>query len=799
MMTYRWLAGTAALLFLHPVAAAGAQGAADSPAAAQVTDVGEILVTARKRQERLQDVPLPISAFNGDELAARGVGDSKTLFDAVPNLNFARQGAYVPIPSIRGVFAAVQDPTSEPSVGFYIDDVYVPAANQLDMNLLEVERVEVLRGPQGTLYGRNSLGGAIRIVTRKPSREPTASGRLSYGNRDLVDAAFSVSGPIVADRLLGRIAAALRRSDGFLYNEILDRNVEFEDYKGAMLALRALPNDRLTLDLTADLMRSRPSSGNQETFETSVNETCRAAPVGVINPGCPAFAAGFGYSANTTPFDGIIARNIEAIQDQKGGGVSLTATYESAGFDIVSISGYRSYRAHFEEDRDGSPYPIIAPFFQDYESKSYSQELRLVSTGDGALRWVAGLYGYKDGRDLATVAGSPRPGIFTASPPPTLVRPLGPFPAGTRLALFNALLSEATDLDSTSKAVFGQATYDATPAISVTLGARYTWEKRDIRLLSSCDSFSCPALSVNLPDGTILTGALPGSGGPPRLLSSRRKEEVLTPLASISLKPTDDILVYATASKGFKSGGYAPVFTFSVRPFDSETAWNHEVGVKSTWLDGRLMLNLAGFFLDWKEVQLSSFSSSGGFVVQNAARVNNKGLEVELRGRPAGGLSLGSSYGYLDSRYDADLSAPCTPPAVTSQCSVHLSRRRTNTPTHSISAFAEYETPLDAQWTLALRADYALKTGILFRTDSIGTAGDPTAINTGRLLRRETYDTVNARIGVGSGSWGFALWARNLLDEDYYSSTREFAGIVNAAYGYRGEPRTYGVEASFRF
>lgn len=766
----------------------------DGDQADAISQLDTITVTARKRAEDLQDVPIAISAFTGETLLKQGVMDTKELFDAIPNFSFVRRGAYVPIPTVRGVYSGVNDPTSEPSVGFYLNDVYISSANQLDMSLLDIERVEVLRGPQGTLYGRNTLGGAVKIITRAPSDYVSVDARASYGSHDLFDVSGGVSGALVPGVLTARLSAAVRQSDGYLYNTVLDKDVEYEDYKGALLTMQYTPNERLTVDLVADVTRSKPSTGNPETYETSFLEQCRAAAVGVLLPGCPAFAAGFGYDSNTTPHDKVISRDIESTQDIKGGGLSLTARYEFDAVELTSITAWRKFSTLLQEDRDGSPYPIVSPFTQDYETKALSQEFRLSSIDDARLQWTLGAYGFRDQRDMYETAGSVRPGVFSAAAPASLVEPNGPFPEGTRFALFNEMLNETVDLSSSSVALFGQATYAVTDRLAVTLGARQTWESRDIDLLSVCDGGPCPILSVLLPDGTIL----PPAPGPPVLLTDSASEKVFSPLATVAYDLTPDVLLYATSSKGFKSGGYAPVFTFAVRPFESESAWNHELGMKSSWFDRRLTLNASVFLFDWENVQINNFTETAGFVVQNAASVENKGLELDVLARLTRELSVGGAYGYLDSKYVGDLSPVCAD-GQSSACSVDQSLRRPQAPRHSLSFFVDYRRPLAGNWNLGARLDYSLKTDILSRIDQIGTADDPQAINTGRLLLDETYRIVNARLGLQSDRWGVHLWAKNLLDEKYYGYAYEFAGAVGAAYGFPGQRRTVGVELSYRY
>lgn len=760
-------------------AASGVYGQEMRPAEVSAGPITEVVVTARRREERLQDVPLAISALSGEDVAARGVGDSRQLFDNVPNLNLARRGGNAPIPSIRGIYQAVQDPSAEPSVAFYIDGVYLPSVNQLDLALMDIERVEVLRGPQGSLYGKNAIGGAINVITRRPSDELSANGTVSFGNRDSVAASAGISGPL-SEKVTARLGVAMRRSDGYLFNDATGRNVEFDDYRGAVAAIRATPTEAFTLDLTLDAMTSKPSRGNLELLRPSVQENCRARPAGstAVTPDCPApfasipFFTGFGYPYNSTPGDQIITQDLESREDQTGYGGSLIATYRFDTVDLVSVSGYRSFDFDAVTNQDRSAYPIFGRYpvvgstitpttpaippeadgFNYFSSaESYSQEIRLVSTGGERFDWVLGAYGYKDEKELRVLALLARQGVFTAGP---------------GRSIFDYILDERSNIESESVALFGQGTYDITDRLAFTVGGRYTREENSIDLDSVCDVvFQCPAFL----------------GNAPAVRSAENSQSVFTPLATLAYKWTDDLLTYVTASRGFKSGGYAPVFTFNVSPFDAEFAWNYELGAKSTWLDGRLLLNVAAFWIDWEDVQENSFNATQGFRVRNAARARNRGVEVDLEARPTSWLSLGGSYGYLDSKYVDFPNATAT---------LDLSdTRRPFVPKQSGNVYGELTAPLGTTWELIARVDYSFKSDIIYQNVNA----------TPIRLANESYGLVNARLGVESGRWGAYLWARNLTDEGYYTFIDSFPGPQDAPYGVVGEPRTYGVELKAQF
>ncbi|TBV10192.1 hypothetical protein DNK01_18215 [Stutzerimonas kirkiae] len=741
--------------------------AVDAPYAAALEVV---TVTSRKREELLQDVPLAITAYSGKELNERGVNDSRELFDTIPNLFFGRRASGLPpVPVIRGVYAAGNDPTIEPSVGFYVDGVYISSALQLDMSLLDIDSVEVLRGPQGTLYGKNTLSGAINIITRNPGDQPVANARVAYGNRSHLEASASVGGPLIEDKLLVKLTAARRKNDPFLYNNVLGRKVEHDDYTGALLSLRALPSDRLSVDLKLDTSRSRPSAGNAEAFSGSTAEYCRARPTGSQEPSgnCPApwasnpFFAGHGYDFDEKAHNRVVSSDIESTNDQAAHGASLHAVYTGDYLELTSITSYRRFKDDITENRDGSAYPLLNRFGLDYDTRAYSQELRLTSVNNGALQWTLGLFGFKDERKLGMDTGSAapgRPGLFNAGSAST--------------PIFLDDFRETSRIESDSLAAFGQASYDFNDAWSLTLGARYTRENREISLLSDCDGFACPYF------------AFAPRGITPNEQKSSTRENIFTPLATLSYRPVAHILTYLSASKGYKSGGYAPVFTFSVRPFDSEEVWNYEAGAKSSWLGGRLTANLAVFHMDWKDVQISSFTGSAGFLVQNAASVINQGIELEVSSRLSERFGIGGSYGFLDSHYDMPLAAN----------SASRERRRPNSPRHSLNLYADYRYPLGGGWNLHARSDYSLKSGIIFRSDQV--VGD--RIQTGNSGLTQTYGLANARLGVESGDWGIHLWGKNLFDKNYYLSAGIFEGIGGGYYGIVGDPRSYGLELSVK-
>ncbi len=619
------LTGAAALLPATPLSAQVAAASAD--AEATVAQDGGIVITARRREENILDVPIAVSVFSGEDLARGGAIDITELAETVPNVTLepSRGTNNTLTAFIRGV--GQQDPVAgfEAGVGIYLDDVYLNRPQAAVLDIYDVERIEVLRGPQGTLYGRNTIGGAIKYVTRPLPDRVSVRARASYGSYDQADGVVSASTPLGDLVRVGGSYARLSRG-GFGDNRVIPG---VENYSKDINAGRATFElggrghpvlIRVTGDYTRD--KSDPRNGH------------RLIP-GLLS-GAPVLDDVFDTRAGLN----------NPRQDVEAYGLAMNVSAEvTPGVTLRSISAWRKDRSFTPIDFDALP-SVDVDVPAVYRNEQISQELQLLYESD-RLNGLVGVY-YLD----AKAANQFDVLLFTSAP--------------------NLNAATEGDVRTAAYAVFGDATFDITPALSVSLGGRYTWDNRRAAVLRQTK-----------------LGVSSVFGGTPLVLQTtsdfrgRKRFEEFTPRASLSFKPAPDQLVYASYSKGFKGGGFDPrgqstqaadangdgvrdareIFDFFL--FDPETVDSYEAGYKGSLFDRRLTLALTGFYADYKDVQIPG---SVGCVVAgvptfcgvttNAAKANFKGVEFEGTATlardlfaPGSRLNLAGSAGYIDARY----------------------------------------------------------------------------------------------------------------------------------------------------
>ncbi|MEX6725447.1 TonB-dependent receptor [Parapedomonas caeni] len=771
--SWRWalLAGSASLLtsVATPVLAA-------ENAEADNTQIGEIIVTAQKREERLQDTPISISAFTADSLQARSMANLNDLSSFTPNLeiNTGRgdAGSSNAAVFIRGVGQYDFIFPTDPGVGIYLDGVYIARSVGGMMDLADVQRIEVLRGPQGTLYGKNTIGGAINIVTSKPSSTLEGNVELTTGSYDRIDARGMISGPL-SDTVSAKLSFSSANRDG--YGKRLVDGVRTGDIDKDVVraAINVQPSDNLDILLAADYSRIRqhgPAKVLVGFFPAAVADLYNAlgAPYQNAVLGLPAdslfddrWLTSGDYETNGTG---------PARDDADIWGVSATIDWQlSDAVGLKSISAYRDMDTQFGVDMDQTPYPIIDTS-NDQKQHQFSQEFQFTGTAfEDRLTWLAGLYYFTEkGRDFAT----PKlmSGLYQALellPGPLVpLGPEGPFAGGAGNPVNAALdldLATTSHIKVTNWAGFAQGTYKVTDTFSLTLGARYTWEKKEYNLYSY----------------------YPASGGvvmPGDTESKSWKE--FTPKLGIDYKPNPDMLFYASYSKGFKSGGWnpRPLTPASFGSYDPEYLTAYEAGFKSQWLDRRLLVNVATFYSRYKDLQLSTNTtdSTGNIllVVNNAGKTDLWGFEAEIMARPAAGLDLSASIGYLDNEYkDLDAGVPWS-----------LDNKLPDAPKWTINLAAQYAFELGDMGALTVRGDAAYKSK---------SWKDPSNY---ALIAQPSYWLLNARMTWDSPDslWSVSVFGTNLTDK-YYRT----AGTVVEAFGFAeatiGRPREWGLSVKRSF
>lgn len=709
---------------------------ADQPAA-ESADEGDIVVTARRREENLLDVPIAITAISGQQLSNAGAADITAIAETVPNVTLeASRGTNSTLSAfIRGI--GQQDPVSgfEPGVGIYLDDVYLNRPQAAVLDIYDVERIEVLRGPQGTLYGRNTVGGAVKYVTRRLDDRAQLHARATYGSYNQADGVVSFSAPMGDTGLRFGGAVARLTRDGFGTNLTTGAENYNKDVWAGRGTIELHGSDvfaRLSGDYTHDASSARGGHRLITSLQTGAPVLANVYDTrgGLVSPG----------------------------QDVKAWGVSLFLEAKPVdGLTFRSITSYRKDDSSSPIDFDALPaVDVDVPAF--YRNRQTSQELQML-VDTGPVHGLIGVY-YLNAKALTQFDVR----LFTT---------------------INGLtgFTEA-DISTETMAAFADFTFDVTPQLSIAVGGRYTWDRRDARILRQ----------NYLGGGSPVFGGLGVPfGAPGTNFNGGETFTKFTPRGSISFKPGDDHMVYASYSQGFKGGGFDPrgagvnapdLNGNSIREdseiaaflsFRPEKVDSYEVGYKGRLLDRRLTLAVAGFWADYTDVQipgslactvrgLPSFCG----VVSNAGKARLRGFEVESRLR-LGGLTLTGSVGYIDARFLTYIANIASTPTDVAQF-----RRVQNTPAWSGNIGASYAVPI-GEGRVDLGAGMSFKS----KTHQFEVPNP--------FLDQPSYQLVDASVVYHAPGerWTIGLYGKNLLDQRYKTSGYTFiagnptTGVLN--------------------
>ncbi|MDB5706927.1 MAG: TonB-dependent receptor [Sphingomonas bacterium] len=701
------------------VTTAGAATSAFAQAAPVADDsggLGDIIVTATKTgATKLQDTPLAVTAFNSATIGQTGIKDIRDLASLTPNLLVTQNSSFSQV-YIRGIGSNNVFGGSDPSSTMHVDGVYFARPASYLGNFLDVERIEVLRGPQGTLYGRNSVGGTINVISRKPDNSFAAKAQVTVGDYDLVRGEAYVSGPIIEDKLAASLSVLRSKHSGYLKNVAPGvGDVDSEDVEGARAQLRYTPIGPLEIILRGDYNHSDDSiSGYVKLLQTTADP----------------------YANSVLGDFHKIALNIRPNANRRQWGTAGEVNYDlSSALQLKSLTSYRESRLIQVGDTDGTA--INTRRTDQFEDQhQFSQEFNLTGHADG-LTYIAGLYYFKETINVATAVTT--------------------FPT-TKAAYYPIINTNAW-------AGFGQATYAITDQISVTGGLRYTREHK---------TFDQDAVTTSLVTG------LPAAGYP-IIYHSSGVYTAWTPKFDVEFRPTHGILLYASATKGFKSGGFNLTSANPAQGFEPESLWSYEGGAKIDLIDDRLRLNGTVFHYNYKNLQVQSFLTPGVIDITNASDATVNGVEIEAVAKPASGVRLGANLAYLDAKYKNYTKAlgPGNVPFDASGNRLNLS------PKWAYTLYAEVERPIGTGKGL-IRGEFSHRTRQYF-----------TAANAG-LDTQAAYGLINATIGYTFAGDHIQLlvFSRNLGDTQYITSTATFgAGVA----GRVGEPRTIGVRAIFKY
>jgi outer membrane receptor protein involved in Fe transport len=790
-------------------------------AGAQTTDEGyeltleEVLVTATKREMSLQDVPLSVAALTGDTIEELSIRNLEDLSVYVPNFSKGETGIG-PVINIRGI-ASGANQGFEQSVVMYVDDIPLSRAPLSRMPIFDLERIEVLRGPQNVLFGKNSVGGALSFITARPTEEVSGRLSLSYGYEyDDYEAIGVFSGPI-SDSVNTRVAVRGAQYGGYYENRLNGRDEEDREEKTVRATFDIGNSDDLSLLFKVEHSSVKGLGLGEEVVAGYRNPL----PQSLLNPfGGMNFAEAAAFLSFLTQQDigstqvsqdRVRDTNPDEFYDLTMDTVHLIAEWEFDAFTLTSVTGWLGYEEERLYDGDLTGVDVLSQNF-DEEFDQFSQELRLTSKSDGAVDWMAGAYFQTwnlegdevwviDDQNLLSALGalSPALGYFSV--------------------MANSTSDKRYENSSDTWAVFGQVAWNISDAFRMTFGGRYTKEtKKSFRFLDIYDTVTGDFNIVQAITGSCLfntdyytlglyseqvwlPGCAPGEFVPPggypiHAINGKISEDQFTPSAILEWAATDDNLFYARADKGFKAGGFdakgARVKDFL---YDPEEVWAYELGAKNTLADGAAEFNLAFFYMDYKDLQTSSFDGQAAFIVTNAAAATIKGMELESRWRATDGLTFFASAGYLDAKYDDYQGASCNAweSLLTGQTICDRSGRR-------FSYVPEWSATVGMDWVMPAFKGFDFRTSLDASYES-DYYSDSTAEES---IKQDAYTMLNLRLALESEQWVFSLLGKNLTDEEVF----EFGTTVPNSAVYFGAPayaaflkppRTIAVQAEYRF
>tara|TARA_R110001599_G_scaffold222763_2_gene421952 strand:- start:15826 stop:18030 length:2205 start_codon:yes stop_codon:yes gene_type:complete len=715
--------------------------AATLPSLGHAAALEEVVVTARKRTENLQRTPISITALSGEELARAGINQLTAIERQTPNLNFTvgtGGGSSTVNAFLRGVGEFDFILTTDPAVGLYLDGIYLARAFGANMELADVERIEVLRGPQGTLFGKNSIGGAISVITRKPTGESSAEFGLATGSRNLGEVSF-YGQTALTDTLSGSISYLRRKADG--WQERPGDDAGDIDLSTARAILNWAPTDSFESTLSVD-WHEQDQTGYPNVMLTWQDGTLFGDLWNQLNPDNPC----------CTPNANIDVSGIEGPlpnDDVEGMGITWTNTWQvNDTLEFKSITGYRETEALFGRDGDNSALNYSGDI-HDQDHDQFSQELQLVGT-NGALEWVGGLYYFtEDTRDLTDLI---------------IIQGLG-----TSVSFDNRQ-------ETSSYAAYAQVSYAVSEQLDVFAGIRYTEEEKDFTQQISNYDFGVPHVFA-IPGVPVSSCAF---DEPTAYFDCSQDWSNTSPKIGASWQMNDDVMAYAHVSRGFRSGGYngrAFGSAADLQEYEPEILTGYEAGIKADLLGRSLRLNGAVFYNDYEDIQVL-ITRAGSVAVENASSASIEGVELEATWLPVEAFQLQAGVGYLNDDSDGwvDVTGDYT------------NTELKHTPEWTFNMAADYNYDLGEMGDLLFRADMRY-------TDSYYL----NAVNSS-VLQVPGHTLFGAGLIYTSPSelWEVGLIGTNLGDKRVLNSGFDGSGFFGYFEGSYNRPRTVELSLTLR-
>ncbi len=763
-----------------------------SLATSAVAQQDEIIVTATKRAENIQDVPISITAYGAEFIEKSGVADIHDVALYSPNFTISSSSQLTNNRiTIRGV-GSVGSAGIEPSVGVFIDGIYYPKPGSVIGNLMDIQSFEVLRGPQGTLFGRNTPMGALNITTKDPSFSGFGGNiELGYGseNRYVVGASANVPlGENVALRVTGKYTDR----DGYGKSLITGNNIGGRDNLNLRAKLLFEPTDALSIKLTGDYGKINSGGASIE----YLNDTSSPVFLGTLAAlsGLDPRLAGIDATQLLTadPYDHDVYQDHRDFLTDKQYGFSGDISYElDSGHTIRSITSFRNWQANSFESAIRLPIQLF-PRKNGYDNDTFSEEFQILSPTDGAFNYLAGLFYYNEKYHISQDFDLGEQFCI-----PVVLGVTGSLPIAQACAAGQQIDASDGEFDQklTSYAAFAQGTYNVNDQFSVTFGGRYTKDDKTADFSNTINNPFVIALSVR--DNEIQNNLSIDEFG--------FGDSKFTYFLNASYDMTDDIMVFATTSTGFKSGGFNtdgtfPALTRQQRIFGPENTTNYELGMKSDLFDGALRLNATLFHMDIKGYQDRAFDGIS-FLVRNVGSLKQQGIELDATWKPMDQLMVIGGLSYLDSEFTDYQNASPLPGGLPQDLT---GTRAHFAPEWQYSAVADWSDELEAfgGTEYFLRGEYQY---VGTQNIGAGTNQNPQSIQKG-------YGLINARVGLRSDDdqWEFSIWGKNLGDKGYCMTifdqpfSSQLGGLDPVANTQPqrcavGNPLTYGAELKVRY
>ena len=705
----------------------------------------EITVTARKRTERLQDVPISISAFSASDIEEAGIEDIQDVAQLTPGLTWTALFGSAGSPVIRGVSTNI----GEPNVGFFVDGVYQSSRATMDALITSVERIEIAKGPQSALYGRNTFGGAINYITKRPSEALEGEVEVKVGNDGRQDIRAIVGGSL-SDTVAARAGVSYRSFDGFYANELTGGDLNNQESILAALSLEARPSD--TLDLVFRIGVEDTDNGDFAIQFVPNNSGFVPAPLNgnqVFTGDLPGATSGFAV----TP--GFFAR--------KNANASIRIEKDFDSVTLTSITGYNDLEIDSVTDNDYEAREISRQVTSN-EQQEFSQEIRLSGSTD-RTNWMAGVYYYELDSDLNDDSRFVDPSLDALFAPPA-----GPL---AFLGIGSAAL--ANNETTENLAVFGEVEFLLSEAWRLSLSARWADEEKTLDTYVDNPHTAFVLADLELGDDW----------------------QSFTPKVSLSYRPGDDVMVYGSVATAVKAGGFNALVnvTDAERRYDQEESLNYELGAKFSWASGRATTNVALFRIDWTDQIVRAIGASNAILNTNAGETTSQGIELEHVAKPTDNLDIRLGYAYTDSKYDSYIFGALANLGLDPDVSgIPLQ----NVSKHQANLTVQYTRPVNSSWDWRFRVDSSYRSEQCTVQTCDAVVGDATF--------------TNLRAGLNSDTWDVELWVNNLFDEDTPLAAAFIqnrargvdvlggAGIqfFNAAVT-SAQLRAYGITARYRF